>query len=528
MNGMKKRFVGTGALATLGRWASNPRLVVALGLALASAPDAHATAVRVMPLGDSITYGYPSSNYNGYRGPLFDMLRKDSLVTVSALDFVGSQNAGIMCDDWHEGHPGWVIDQIAGAEHAEAPIARPNLVLIHAGTNDMNLNLDAPNAPTRLGTLIDETFQDNPGVTLVVAKIIRSANTTTEARIETYNAAIPGVVKTRLNAGKHIVMVDMWSALGLADLADDLHPNDTGYRKMATVWKQGIDQAIANGWVAKPAIKGGGCKSGAPLATWLPQGQVASGVGTTGDRLRFADVDGDGKADYLYVHDDSSVELWINGGAGTSGGWIWTPRGTIASGVGAPGSRIRFADVDGDGKADYLYVHDDSSVDLWINGGASASGGWTWYPRGTIASGVGTTGTHIQFADIDGDGKADYLYVHDDGSVEAWINGFASGGWIWYPSGTIATGVGDPGAQIQFAPLYGTRRADYADIHPDSSMAFWANAGSSGLWLAQGQVAGGVGTTGSRIRFADLDGDGRADYFYVHDNSAVEVWLNRP
>ncbi len=104
---------------------------------------------------------------------------------------------------------------------------------------------------------------------------------------------------------------------------------------------------------------------------------------------------------------------------------IWQPQGTIAAGVGAPGSEVRFADLIGDGLFDYLVVNPDSSVQAWLNGGqdAAAPDGWLWSQVGTIAAGVGAPGSQIQFADLTGSGRADYLNVNSDGSVQAWLNG---------------------------------------------------------------------------------------------------------
>jgi FG-GAP-like repeat len=105
---------------------------------------------------------------------------------------------------------------------------------------------------------------------------------------------------------------------------------------------------------------------------------------------------------------------------------FWQPLGTIAAGVGAPGSEVQFADIlRGDGWADYLVVNPDGSVQAWLNGGqdAAAPDGWLWTPVGTIAAGVGAPGSQIQFADLTGSGRADYLNVNPDGSVQAWLNG---------------------------------------------------------------------------------------------------------
>ncbi|MFJ8859622.1 hypothetical protein ACIRD8_14430, partial [Streptomyces sp. NPDC102451] len=154
---------------------------------------------------------------------------------------------------------------------------------------------------------------------------------------------------------------------------------------------------------------------------------------------RFADINGDGRADYLNVNDDSSVQAWLNGGpnpkepTGSSSNWLWYPQGTIASGVGATGTRVRFAPLYGTRSADYVLlgsgdgVNYDSSAQVWQNGGPNpkepAGSDWLWHPGGTVASGVGVDGARIQFADLNNDGRADYLDVDpQNGATRAWIN----------------------------------------------------------------------------------------------------------
>ncbi len=217
-------------------------------------------------------------------------------------------------------------------------------------------------------------------------------------------------------------------------------------------------------------------ESGTP--TWQPQGTIAAGTGAPGSEVRFADLTGDGRADYLVVN--LAVQAWLNGGQNSAvpDGWLWTPAGTIAAGV-APGSQIQFADLTGDGRADYLVVN--LAVQAWPHGGQDAAvpDGWLWTPAGTIAAGVGAPGSQIQFADLTGDGRADYLAVNPDGSVQAWLNGgqdaAAPDGWLWTPAGTIADGVGAPGSQIQFADLTGSGRADYLNVNSDGSVQAWLN-----------------------------------------------------
>lgn len=57
------------------------------------------------------------------------------------MDFVGSVQAGTMPDSDNEGHNGATIDQISLFATVSLP-QRPNVVLLHAGTNDINGNID--------------------------------------------------------------------------------------------------------------------------------------------------------------------------------------------------------------------------------------------------------------------------------------------------------------------------------------------------------------------------------------------------
>ena len=57
-----------------------------------------------------------------------------------------------------------------------------------------------------------------------------------DAKVRAYNAAIPGIVSSRAAAGKKVHLVDMYSAVTTADLPDGVHPNATGYDKMAAAW----------------------------------------------------------------------------------------------------------------------------------------------------------------------------------------------------------------------------------------------------------------------------------------------------
>lgn len=186
--------------------------------------------LRIMPLGDSITEG-GQGFYGGYRVELWRKL-VDSGYKV---DFVGSGSNGPpeLGDHDHEGHAGWRIDQLDARAADAVRTYDPQVVLLHIGTNDLDQNFDVPNAPARLSILIDHILAAKPSVVLVVAQIIPQSLPDWEAAVRTYNAALPAIVASK---GPQVHLVDMHSAVAVADLPDGIHPNWTGNAKMAAVW----------------------------------------------------------------------------------------------------------------------------------------------------------------------------------------------------------------------------------------------------------------------------------------------------
>ncbi len=205
------------------------------------------TNLRIMPLGDSITAGLHSSTGNGYRGPLV----ADLAGQVLYVDMVGWRVAGTMSDPDHAGTSGDRIDQIASKTTSGLNLYKPNVVTLLAGINDIGQNYQVSTAPDRLASLIDQILSNEPDATVLVADLIVNANSTTESEVKTFNAALPNIVNTRASAGKHVYLVDT-SALTTADLADGLHPNDAGYKKLGDAFYNGVQAVIGKGWIKDP------------------------------------------------------------------------------------------------------------------------------------------------------------------------------------------------------------------------------------------------------------------------------------
>ncbi|MFD8500690.1 ricin-type beta-trefoil lectin domain protein [Amycolatopsis sp. NPDC059657] len=188
--------------------------------------------VRVMPLGDSITEG--TQVPGGYRIGLWQRVSAGGY----QVDLVGSQSNGpsTLGDHDHEGHPGWRIDQIDANIVNWLRTTTPHTVLLHIGTNDILQNVDVARAPARLSGLIDRITATAPEAEVFVAQLTPLSGDARESAVRTYNSAIPGIVRSKQNAGKHVHLVDMHAALTTADLIDGVHPTATGYDKMAATW----------------------------------------------------------------------------------------------------------------------------------------------------------------------------------------------------------------------------------------------------------------------------------------------------
>lgn len=200
--------------------------------------------VKIMPLGDSITYDNtyaddedprPAGKRSGYRNYLWYKLQDANY----SVDFVGSQVAGQDIkppfDPDNEGHPGWTTYDIAEHTYDYMVNSQPDIVLLHIGTNDRTTT-----SPEGIEIILDEIdyYEENNDarVRVFVALIIDRKEH--DGRISTFNSRLNKMLQQRIAFGDDIVIVDMYhdAKLRTTDYADNTHPNDSGYNKMANVW----------------------------------------------------------------------------------------------------------------------------------------------------------------------------------------------------------------------------------------------------------------------------------------------------
>jgi len=248
-------------------------LAVLALLMAASAADAQTT---IWPLGDSITYGETMPGGGGYRERLYVRLAASQYGGPAGFRLVGtcvinpSATLTAAGQEHHEGHRGYRIDQIStnlnGSDNTTVYddtnhggywltggpggtiVPSTDNILLMIGTNDFLQNRDLANADDRLSALVGKLTTLRPNANVFVSNITPLTTSIYGSKDVTgYNAAIPGIVKSYSDAGKHVYFVDQYSNFfdGSGNLrymqADGTHPNADGYNAMGETWARALE-----------------------------------------------------------------------------------------------------------------------------------------------------------------------------------------------------------------------------------------------------------------------------------------------
>jgi autotransporter-associated beta strand protein len=268
---------GNGMLTLFGRNTYAGPTTVSGGTLRLAVPTGLPANLKIMPLGDSITYGFNGTNA-GYRGLLYSALSP----VAPNFQYVGSSvvNPGSLpaspVDQRHnEGHSSYTINDVSnnldgfdnarflqyggpernpngghwfdGIPNIRDPIY-PDVITMMIGTNDVT-NLTG--IDTRLQDLIAKITTMRPSAKLLVAKI--SPLPDFQAAMETYNGIVENQVAGFQAAGKQVYLVDMRTGFPANGLDPDrVHPNDIGFTFMTSRWYDGIFAAFASGPAALP------------------------------------------------------------------------------------------------------------------------------------------------------------------------------------------------------------------------------------------------------------------------------------
>ena len=174
-----------------------------------------------------------------------------------------------------------------------------------------------------------------------------------------------------------------------------------------------------------------------------------------------------------------------------------------------PASRARIGDFNGDGKADVLWPHADGSLHLWLMAPTGLESHHVLEP-------AGSAWRVAQVGDYNGDGRDDIAWQDAEGAVELRAMSGAS---------VLNSNMWPVGAVLQgFADFNGGGRDDL----------LWKYA-TGDVWLLlsplshyKGGALGRLQPVGSQFEArhsGDFNGDGKADIVWQHPDGRTIVWL---
>ncbi len=220
------------------------KVTYGLFLLLGACTDTKQTHQNILPLGDSITEGVPF----GYRYPLYNMLSENG----NSFDFVGSHRNGSEqyptgWDKDNEGHSGWMTGSIQKELPTWLPQYRVDVALIHLGTNDAGEG-DVEDSAAAMLSIIEQLRNKNPSVAICLAQILPFGSQLEEEDeglnefVVKWNSRLADLVAANTSTASPILLADMHSNFGDADLDDGVHPTAAGAEKMAIEWFECISR----------------------------------------------------------------------------------------------------------------------------------------------------------------------------------------------------------------------------------------------------------------------------------------------
>lgn len=233
----------------------------------------------------------------------------------------------------------------------------------------------------------------------------------------------------------------------------------------------------------------------------------------TNSRFVAMDINGDGKGDMLELKARSTAYsrvTWLSNGTG------FTKSSESTSGIAQySNSRFLAADVNGDGKSDFVELRQPASgVGKWVRHIWISNG--TGFASGTEDSTNGDYNLNVRHVilDVNGDGKSDMLELYRSTGGLTYLRATYLSNGTKFTLASTEDGIAyDPYSQFFAMDVNGDSKADMVEVRPNS--VTWERR----IWISNGSTGFTLGTTDNAMPYnsgsyqlpADINGDGKTD-----------------
>ena len=202
-------------------------LLAVLGIMMASAFGAKTPTI--LALGDSITSG--GKTFTCYRQVLLPELRKRGV----AVEFIGPNKDMTSA---HAGYGGHNTSALLGSTKKIYRRYPADIVLLHSGHNSFDNDKPVPGIIRDTEALIKGMHGTNPKVTVLLAQVIPAGKLPKYSYIPALNKELAALAKRLVAGGHHVVLVNQTEDFDWRTdtIADKVHPNAAGAKKMADKW----------------------------------------------------------------------------------------------------------------------------------------------------------------------------------------------------------------------------------------------------------------------------------------------------
>jgi|GEM_PF-2367525 len=202
--------------------------------------------LKIMPLGDSITES--EKGHNSFRRRLWKLLKSADC----QVDFVGRKKGVSLgyrnsaqatppnpdFDMDHEARWDYRVDEVLPLINSSIDKYRPDVVLIHLGTNDVLQGESISGTVSEIEILIDSIRARKANTAFIVSRVIPCSRET--SRIASLSSKIARL-SSKNTKKSPVIIVDQSANYFISDNYDGIHPGNSGEQKIADIYFRAIN-----------------------------------------------------------------------------------------------------------------------------------------------------------------------------------------------------------------------------------------------------------------------------------------------